>query len=128
MSEPSKYKKGKHIYTKWSHGKIKEVRTMSEENSQKQVQIQIEIDDTTAQGVYSNLATISHSETEFTLDFIYVQPQQPKAKLRARIISSPVQTKKLLQALVDNVNKYEQQFGEIKIPIAIDRKVGFGNA
>ncbi|MBN1383950.1 MAG: DUF3467 domain-containing protein [Elusimicrobia bacterium] len=101
---------------------------MAESNVQKQGQIQIEVDDTTAQGLYSNLAFIAHSETEFTVDFIYVQPQQPKAKVRARIISSPIHTKKLMQALSDNIKKYEQKFGEIKVPMILDKKVGFGNA
>lgn len=127
MSEPKKFKKGKHIYTKWGPN-IKEVKTMSEEKIQKPGQIQIEVDDATAQGVYSNLAFIAHNETEFTLDFIYVQPQQPKARLRARIISSPIHTKKIMQALADNIRKYEEKFGEIKIPMILDKKVGFGNA
>ena len=52
------------------------------------VQIQIQIDDATANGVYVNLAMVNHSETEFILDFIYVQPQAPKAQVRSRVISS----------------------------------------
>ncbi|MEW6557565.1 MAG: DUF3467 domain-containing protein [Elusimicrobiota bacterium] len=127
MPEPKRYKKGKHIYTKWGKN-FKEVKTMPEENLQKPVQVQIEIDDTTAQGIYTNLAFITHNETEFTLDFIYVQPQQPKAKLRARIISSPIHTKKFLQALMDNLRKYEDKFGEIKVPVIQEQKVEFGNA
>jgi hypothetical protein len=80
----------------------------------KKVNIQIQLDDDIAQGAYVNLAMVNHSETEFTLDFIYVQPQQPKAKVRARIISSPKHTKRLLEALKDNVAKYEGRFGKIE--------------
>ncbi len=68
-----------------------------------------------AQGLYSNLAMVNHTDSEFTLDFIYVQPQQPKAKVRARVITSPRHTKRLLEALKDNVAKYEKRFGAIDI-------------
>jgi hypothetical protein len=78
-------------------------------------QIQIDIDEITAQGVYSNLALISHSESEVVFDFIFVQPQVPKAKVRARIITSPLHAKRFIKALEDNVRKYEERFGEIKI-------------
>ncbi len=77
-------------------------------------QMQIEIDDQTAQGEYSNLALISHSETEMILDFIFVQPQAAKAKVRSRIITSPSHAKKILQALDDNIKKYESRFGKIE--------------
>jgi len=76
--------------------------------------VQIEIDDTTAQGVYANMALISHTETEFVLDFIYVQSQAPKGKVRARIVSSPSHTKRLLSALVENVKRYEEKFGALR--------------
>lgn len=100
----------------------------SEEQNQKQGQVQVEIEDGISQGVYSNLALVSLNETEFVLDFIYLQPQQPKAKVRARIITSPVHTKKLLQVLASSIQKYEQKFGEIKIVPESERKIGFGNA
>lgn len=77
-------------------------------------QLQIALDEADAQGMYCNLALISHGESEFTLDFIYVQPQQPKAKVRARIITNPQHAKRLAQALADNVSRYEARFGEIK--------------
>jgi len=76
-------------------------------------QLQVDIDDVTARGVYANLALISHSETEFTLDFIFLQPHSPKAKVLTRIISSPVHAKRLLWALKDNIEKYEARFGPI---------------
>lgn len=84
------------------------------EEVQPGVQLQVEIDEATAQGAYANLALIAHSATEFVLDFIFIQPQQPKAKVRARIISSPGHAKRLLQALGENLARYEQVFGPIK--------------
>ena len=80
-----------------------------------QVQIQIELDADTAQGMYVNMAMVNHSEGEFTLDFIYVQPQAPKAKVRARVISSPKHTKRLLLALQDCVAQFERKFGVIDV-------------
>ncbi len=78
------------------------------------IQLQVEMEDAVAQGAYVNLALIAHNATEFVMDFIFVQPQQPKAKVRARVISSPGHTKRFLKALAENVARYEQVFGEIK--------------
>jgi hypothetical protein len=113
--EPKKFKSGKHQYTKW--GNVTEVRTMTEQTpppSAPQPQLQVDMDDATAQGVYANLAGVMHTETEFVFDFMFLQPNQPKAKLRARIISSPVHTKRILAALADNIRRYEERFGPIK--------------
>jgi hypothetical protein len=81
----------------------------------KHVRLQIQIDDDVAQGVYTNLALVNHTETEFTIDAMYVQPQQPRAKVRARLISSPQHTKRLLKALEENIRRYEERFGEIEL-------------
>lgn len=81
----------------------------------KEIHLQVEIDDQTAQGVYSNLVMTSHSPTEFTIDFIYVQPQQPKARVRSRVITSPQHMKRLLQAIQDSVQRYEAAFGSIEL-------------
>src|SRR5216683_1982527 len=89
-----------------------------------QVQIQLEIDQQTAHGIYANMAMLNHNETEFVIDFIYVQPQAPKAAVRARIINSPKHMKRLLLALQDNVAKYEAQFG--KIDVSGPSPVGIG--
>lgn len=89
------------------------------------VQLQIEMDEPTSQGVYVNLAMVGHTETEFTLDFIYAQPQQPKARVRARIISSPSHTKRFLLALQDNIQRYERAFGPIKAASEPEKKIGF---
>lgn len=83
------------------------------EQKPKPVNLQIQIDDDVSQGVYVNLAIVNHNENEFVLDFIFVQPGQPRAKVRARIISSPKHTKRLLDALQDNIARYEKRFGLI---------------
>ncbi|MEM6531273.1 MAG: DUF3467 domain-containing protein [Myxococcota bacterium] len=89
---------------------------MSDEtNPRKNVQIQIQIDEETAQGRYVNLAVVNHTETEFTFDMLYLQPQQPKATVRARLISSPKHAKRVLSALQENVRRYEERFGEIEL-------------
>ena len=80
----------------------------------KKPEVKIEVDDITAQGVYCNLAMIGHSEDEFIIDFIFLQPQNQKAKVRSRIVTSPGHVKRLLSALNENLAKYEARFGEIK--------------
>ena len=80
------------------------------------VQIQISLDETLAQGVYANLALIASSEAEFTLDFIYLQPQQPKATVRARVITSPQHAKRLAQVLAEHLARYEARHGPISLP------------
>lgn len=76
-------------------------------------QLQIEIDDATARGIYTNLALLTHSETEILIDFLFLQPQTPKSKVLSRIITSPVHAKRFLAALQDNIAKYEARFGTI---------------
>jgi len=83
------------------------------EQEPKAGQLQVDIDDATARGTYANLALITHSETEFILDFIFLQPSSPKAKVLSRLVSSPVHAKRLLWALKDNIEKYETRFGPI---------------
>jgi hypothetical protein len=79
-------------------------------------QIQIDVDDATAQGSYSNLVLINHNENEFVLDFASLQPSAPRARVRARIISSPRHTKRLLRALEHNLRRFEERFGKIDEP------------
>lgn len=76
-------------------------------------QINIELPEEIAEGIYSNLAIISHSNSEFVVDFIRMMPQLPKAKVKARIVLTPQHAKRLLYALSDNVKKFEAQFGSI---------------
>ena len=75
--------------------------------------LQIEIDENVARGIYTNLALITHSETELLIDFLFLQPQTPKTKVLARMITSPVHAKRFLAALQDNIAKYEARFGTI---------------
>ncbi|MCD6201390.1 MAG: DUF3467 domain-containing protein [Bacteroidales bacterium] len=80
----------------------------------KQNQINIELNDEVAQGIYSNLAIITHSSAEFVLDFVRVMPGVPKARVQSRIILTPEHAKRLLLALQDNIAKYESVHGKIK--------------
>ena len=85
------------------------------ENFKKEGEIQIELSDEIAQGTYSNLAVISHSSAEFVIDFIRIVPGVPKAKVKSRIILTPEHAKRLLNALSDNIEKFEQQNGKINV-------------
>jgi len=87
---------------------------MSNQKPKSEGQLNIELDDKTAEGTYSNLAIINHSVSEFIVDFISVMPGQPKAKVKSRIILTPQHAKRLAKALVDNVSRFESSHGEIK--------------
>jgi hypothetical protein len=82
---------------------------------QQQNNIQIELTDDVAQGMYSNLAVIAHSSSEFVIDFVSLLPGSPKAKVKSRIVLTPEHAKRLMHALIDNVKKYESQNGEIQL-------------
>ena len=84
---------------------------MSKEKSRK---INIEIDEKTSEGIYSNLAIINHSASEFVMDFISIMPGSSKNKVKSRIIITPQHAKKLRKALNDNIDRFEQNFGSIK--------------
>lgn len=77
-------------------------------------QIQVDLPEDIATGTYSNLAIITHSDAEFLIDFLSTMPGMPKARVRSRIIMTPVNAKRLLRALRDNIAKFEQVHGEIK--------------
>jgi len=77
-------------------------------------QVEIDITQEIAYGVYSNLAIISHSPTEFVVDFIQMTPSTPKASVRSRVIMAPENAKRFLKALQDNLKKFEDNFGRIK--------------
>ena len=82
--------------------------------------LQVQIDDDVAQGLYSNLVLLNHTENEFVLDFAFIQPANGRAKVRTRVISSPRHTKRLLQALQKNLERYEERFGTIDIGVEDD--------
>lgn len=77
-------------------------------------QINIELNEEIGAGVYANLAVITHSSSEFVLDFVRVMPGLPKAKVKSRIILTPEHAKRLMHALQDNINKFESVNGPIK--------------
>ena len=77
-------------------------------------QLNIEISEEVADGIYSNLAIITHSNSEFVLDFVRVMPGVPKAKVKARVLLTPQHAKRLMRALADNVQKYEGVHGPIR--------------
>lgn len=77
-------------------------------------QINIELSEEIAEGEYVNLAMIAHSNSEFVIDFIRLMPGVPKAKVKSRVVLTPEHTKRLLYALKDNIEKYEDSFGVIK--------------
>mgnify|MGYP002344707620 FL=1 len=79
-------------------------------------QLNIELPAEVAEGIYSNLAIISHSTSEFVVDFIRIMPGMPKANVKSRIILTPEHAKRLLFALQENITKYEAQYGKIKLP------------
>lgn len=76
-------------------------------------QINIELNEEVAKGVYSNLAIITHSQSEFVADFVQLLPGLPKAQVRSRIILSPQNAKRLMRALMENIQRYEQHMGVI---------------
>ncbi len=86
------------------------------DSKKNQNQLNIELPEEVAEGVYSNLAIISHSHTEFVLDFVRIMPNVPKAKVKARVVLTPPHAKRLMRALMDNVKKFESQFGVIDEP------------
>ena len=90
------------------------VHGMSDEPPPQAPKLQVQIDDDVAQGVYSNLVLLNHTENEFILDFAFIQPSNGRAKVRTRVISSPRHTKRLLQALQKNLERYEERFGTIE--------------
>ena len=83
------------------------------DNSAKEQKINIELDEKTAEGTYSNLAIINHSVSEFIVDFIGLMPGAPKAKVKSRIILTPEHAKRFHKALGDNIQRFEQANGKI---------------
>ena len=78
-------------------------------------QLQIELKEDVAQGTYANLAVITHSSSEFIVDFVRVMPGMPKASVKSRIVLAPEHAKRLLRALEENIGKYERTFGSIRL-------------
>lgn len=87
----------------------------------KKGKLNIHLPEEQAEGTYSNLAIITHSPTEFVLDFIRVMPGVPQAKVKSRVVLTPQHTKRLLKALQENVRKYEAQHGAIGEVMGFDQ-------
>lgn len=89
---------------------------MAEEkqHEMKEGQLNVELSEEIAEGIYSNLAIINHSASEFVLDFIKIMPGVPKARVKSRIVLTPQHAKRFLRALQENVARFENQHGEIK--------------
>lgn len=87
---------------------------MSEQKENNNGQLNIELSEEIAEGIYSNLAVITHSNSEFVIDFIKVMPGVPKAKVKSRIFVTPQHAKRLMRALAENIQKFESIHGPIK--------------
>jgi hypothetical protein len=87
---------------------------MAEDNKNQKNQLNIELSEEVAEGVYSNLAIITHSNAEFVIDFVRVMPGVPKAKVKSRLVLTPQHAKRLMRALNDNLQKFEAVHGKIE--------------
>ncbi len=88
-------------------------------NQEKEVKLEIQMNDDIAGGQYINMAVVNHNDSEFVIDCIYVQPQAPKAQVKARLITSPRHAKRLLMALQNNIQSYEEHFGKIDLSTTV---------
>ena len=89
-------------------------------------QLNIELSEEVAEGIYSNLAIITHSNSEFVIDFVKMMPGVPKAKVKSRIVLTPQHAKRLMKALKDNISKFEQAHGTVKDTEANNFPLNFG--
>ncbi len=94
-----------------------------EDKNRNQNQMQIEVPQDIAQGEYANFAIITHSSSDFVLDFARVLPGVPKTQVKSRVILAPEHAKRLLFALQENITRYEREFGSIKIPNETPRTI-----
>lgn len=92
----------------------------------KEQQINIELDEKIAEGTYSNLAVITHSHSEFVIDFVRMMPGVPKAKVKSRIVMTPEHAKRLMMALQENIRKFESINGAIKVDSSPMMPLNFG--
>lgn len=99
---------------------------MEDNNKPAQMNINIELPEKVAEGIYSNLAIITHSNSEFIIDFIRIMPGVPKAKVKSRILLTPQHAKRLLKALKENMTRYEQIHGIVDDSDANTLPMNFG--
>ena len=98
---------------------------MDQQNTQPN-QLNIEISEEVSEGIYANLAIITHSHAEFVVDFVNVMPGMPKSKVKSRIILTPTHAKRFMKAMIENVKKYESVNGSIKDIEAVELPLNFG--
>ena len=96
---------------------------MDNQNNQQNKQLQIEVSPEVAQGVYVNFALIAHSSSEFIMDLASVMPGLPKATVKSRVILAPEHAKRLAMALQENIARFEQEYGKIRLPNAQPRTI-----
>ena len=96
---------------------------MDNNQNKQQGQLQIDLPQDVVQGIYSNFAIISHSSSEFVVDFAALLPGLPKAQVRSRVLLAPEHAKRLLAALQENIMKYENEFGKIQMPNQAPRTI-----
>jgi hypothetical protein len=99
---------------------------MDNKNNPNANQLSIELTEEIAEGIYTNLAIITHSPSEFVIDFVKVMPGIPKAKVKSRVVLTPQHAKRLLSALADNISKFESVHGTIKQIEGITVPMNFG--
>lgn len=87
-------------------------------NENQEGRLNINLSEEVAEGIYTNLAIITHSNSEFVIDFVRVMPNMPQANVKSRILTTPQHAKRLLRALADNIGRFEQQYGRISDPEA----------
>ena len=94
---------------------------MSEDSGKpkkRKIEIQIKLDEAIASGVYVNMAMVNHTDSEFTIDLIHLQPQAPVATVRSRVITTPRHVRRLIKVLEDSLEKYERVHGHVEMPPA----------
>ena len=89
---------------------------MAADKKSKQQQIPLKAEDSVQAGVYSNVARISHDAESFVLDFVFVEPQRPAGRVVSRVVTNPRTAKLFLKGMQEMVRRYEERFGEIKLP------------
>jgi hypothetical protein len=114
---------GRHYKLSYFYNLILQV--MDNENQQ-QNQLNIEISEEIAEGVYANLAIITHSHAEFVIDFVNVMPGTPKSRVKSRIILTPQHAKRFMKALTENVNRFESLNGKIQDLEEVQLPLNFG--
>lgn len=99
---------------------------MAEQQQETPNQLNIEISEEVAEGIYANLAIITHSHAEFVIDFVNVMPGTPKSKVKSRLILTPQHAKRFMKALTENVNRFEQLHGKIQDLEDVQLPLNFG--